>query len=590
MINSAQQYPVHVLLNNEDKVQYRVPKYQREYSWQRPQWEDLFEDLVEADGSHFLGTIITLNQTKDASSKIVLELIDGQQRMTTLTILLAAVYSCLAEDSNPDDETTLNRLNLRHRLVRKNDQELRVIPQVQGHNLADYSTALNRAGLTDIKADVRPYYPSRRISKCYQYFRDAIESLAETEEVALAVAANRILESVLQAVMVKIEVASHADAFVLFESLNNRGMALTPVDLIKNHLLAESERRSVMSVDEAFDRWNAMLANLGDDYAMHERFLRHYYNAFRGELPLVENAPVATKARLIRIYERLLADDFTGVIERLVGASELYGRIACVRGADRSTSLDVALNRLMRAQGVPSYVLILWLMVHAEELRIDETHLNRVIGHLTSFFVRRNLSGLPATYTLPKLFMTVIESLNGLAADGVVGEIRRRLVEVSVSDETFREALRGPIYNVNSDVARFVLTALEEERMTSESQRDLWEWERGHFVWTIEHIFPQGANLPEGWVEMMGGSEAATAAQESDVHRLGNLTITRYNSTLSNRTFSEKRDREDQKGRAIGYRNGLWLNADLRDRDGWVLADIHERTERLAVEVLNLFS
>ena len=111
----------------------------------------------------------------------------------------------------------------------------------------------------------------------------------------------RVREAVEQAILVKIEVASHADAFVLFESLNNRGMPLTPVDLIKNHLLAESERKRVMDVDEAFQLWNEMLTNLGDNYATQERFLRHYYNAFKAELPEIPSAPVATRTNLIRI-------------------------------------------------------------------------------------------------------------------------------------------------------------------------------------------------------------------------------------------------------------------------------------------------
>src|SRR5699024_7081178 len=146
-------------------------------------------------------------------------------------------------------------------------------------------------------------------AKCYQHFRSAIQKLAESEEVTEPEAALRVYEAAIHAVIVKIEVDSHADAFVLFESLNNRGMPLSPVDLIKNHLLAESEKKHVMNVDQAFKHWNDMLTSLGDSYSTQERFLRHYYNAFKSELPDVPNAYVATKSNLIRIYEKVLGQD-----------------------------------------------------------------------------------------------------------------------------------------------------------------------------------------------------------------------------------------------------------------------------------------
>ena len=92
------------------------------------------------------------------------------------------------------------------------------------------------------------------------------------------------LDKVSQACLVKIEVASHADAYTLFESLNNRGMPLTAIDLIKNKLLARLETTEPGKVDHYFDVWNKLLGYLGDDYSVQERFFRHYYNAFKDPL------------------------------------------------------------------------------------------------------------------------------------------------------------------------------------------------------------------------------------------------------------------------------------------------------------------
>jgi hypothetical protein len=588
VIKSAHAYPVHALLSYESNIVYRVPPYQREYSWQKAQWEDLFQDLVEAEGQHFLGTIITLNQTTDAVHGGVLELVDGQQRATTLTLLLASIYSVLREHYDElDEDARFDLVTLGRQLVR-NDGGLRVVPQTQGHNLDDYRAVLAEAGLK-VEAIKRPYFPVRRIAKCFHYFRSSIARLAESEGVDPVEAAIRVRKAVQQAVLVKIEVATNSDAFVLFESLNNRGMPLTPIDLIKNHLLAESERRGVMNVEDAFKLWNEMLTNLGDNYATQERFLRHYYNAFKTELPSVPNAAVATRTNLIQIYEKLLAGDIQAGVDSLVAASRVYGRVTCVAETDAPTALDRSFRQLMRAQGAPSYVLVMWLLTKQSELALTEEHLIAITRRLTSFFVRRNLTGYPQTYALPKLFMTIIEKLSGHAGDTIVAAVAQELTDVSSTDDEFRRRLMGPVYDENTEVTRFLLTALSEDAMTKETWTDLWAQEKGHYVWTIEHILPQGANLPAAWKEMLGGAAAAAAAQEVDVHRLGNLTITAYNSTLGNKSFAEKRDRTDSRGRYIGYRNGLALNAELATRDSWTVADIEARTNELANQIIAKF-
>jgi hypothetical protein len=256
---------------------------------------------------------------------------------------------------------------------------------------------------------------------------------------------------------------------------------------------------------------------------------------------------------------------------------------------DETTPLDEAFRQLMRAQGSPSYVLVMWLLRKQAVLGLTDAHLATVARRLTSFFVRRNLTGFPQTYALPKLFMTMIEQLDGVHGTEIVEVITKELAGASSSDDEFRKRLEGPIYEENTDVARFLLTTLSEDAMTKETRTDLWAQEKGHFVWTIEHILPQGANLPDAWKQMLGGAAAAASAQETDVHRLGNLTITAYNSTLGNKSFPEKRDRTDPRGNAIGYRNGLALNTDLANRETWTAADIVVRTTKLADTVVSRF-
>ena len=237
----------------------------------------------------------------------------------------------------------------------------------------------------------------------------------------------------------------------------------------------------------------------------------------------------------------------------------------------------------------PSYVLLMWLLSKRPDLKPSEEDLVQVTEGLTSFFVRRNLTGYPQTYALPKLFMTIIEKISGHTGAEVLQVVTQELRNASSGDDEFRKRLEGAIYEENADVARFILTTLSEDAMTKETRKDLWAQEKGHFVWTIEHILPQGANLPDVWKQMLGGAESAAAAQDEYVHKLGNLTITAYNSTLGNKSFADKRDRTDAKGRFIGYRNGLALNESLAAKESWTVTDIETRTRELAEQAAARF-
>lgn len=131
-----------------------------------------------------------------------------------------------------------------------------------------------------------------------------------------------------------------------------------------------------------------------------------------------------------------------------------------------------------------------------------------------------------------------------------------------------------------------------EQGMTKETWVDLWKYEGKLFVWTIEHIFPQGDNIPASWVTMIadGDPKKAKTIQETHVHKLGNLTISGFNSALGNKSFKDKRDRTDSKSREVGYKNGLKLNAELATAEGWSVAQIDTRTTTLVDQVMSLFA
>lgn len=586
MIKSVYNYPVSTLLDIESGVVYAIPRYQREYTWSRAQWDALFEDLLDNELHYFLGSIICINQSQDALTVQSLELVDGQQRMTTLSLLLAAIYQSYRTLPNLGMEQQIELYNLKHKLVlKKKPDQPRLIPQVQNNNQQDYFAVLGQTGILD-DVDTVPNAGNRRVLKAFRHFISRIELYLEHSTDPIA-SLQALLEKVNTATLVKIEVAGHSDAYTLFESLNNRGVPLTAIDLIKNKLLAVLESKDPGSIDTQYNRWKKVIDALGDDYAVQERFFRQYYNGFKTDLKDVVSVPVATKSNLMQVYEKLIAHDAEGFLHAMIRLSSRYAQIVGYRAVPEQPKLSSLLLSLDRIQGAAAYLLLMVLMERQAELELKHEHLEQVVSFLIAFFVRRNTTDLPPTRDLTRIFMDVAETIRELSAGDVVSHIQHRLKAESASDEQFEKSLKGPIYEDNKAVCRFVLCALEESRMTRETQVDLWALKGKQYVWTIEHIFPQGENIPDSWVQMIADGDANVAEQhrQTYAHCLGNLTISGYNSALGNKSFGEKQSRTDSQGREVGYNNGLYLNQALATEDSWTVEKLKARTVQLVLEV-----
>ena len=303
---------------------------------------------------------------------------DGQQRLTTISLLFAAIYQALNERKpHLDEETTIELVNLKRKLVLKSPKgALRVVPQIQNHNLDDYCAVLAEINVLE-EFDLKPWGSVRKIYRAYRYFGQRLTQLAGSSENG-APAILDLLTRISQATMVKIEVASHADAYILFESLNDRGMPLTAVDLIKNKLLAKLEAGGSGGVETHFRRWTKLLGYLGDDYSVQERFFRQYYNAFKDEL----NAPwrladerkkdplgsVATRSNLMYIYEKLINENAAACLQKLLDAGRIYAALLDRTLTDEQSTLQKPLQNLARIQGAPAYVLMLYLFKHRSAL------------------------------------------------------------------------------------------------------------------------------------------------------------------------------------------------------------------------------
>ena len=594
-------------------VVYRIPKYQREYTWGINDWDALFNDVTENDYGYFLGSYICVNS--GSLNGTTFEEIDGQQRFTTIMLLLTALYeklNALKEQMDEDERTDL--ANLRSELAnkkqtytsdgtKKTEYVQRLILQKQNMNDEDFSFVLSDKGIITGQKGHPKNFGNRRISKAYKHFGKLIdEKVADAKEENPNIndvgALFGIVRKFENAIMVGIEVDTNKDAYMLFESLNHRGVPLSALDLIKNTLIASAESKA--DADNNYEIWKQILFNVGqEDYSVQERFFRQYYNSFREEL----NAPykgsdkkyylgyLATRTTLLDIYEKMIKSDYKSLLDDLLQKSKIYALIT--NNSEDEYVYTTSLADLERIAGAPSYILLLYVMSNQDELDLADGNLDEIIKTLITFFVRRNVTDVPNTRKLTQLFIDIISEVKVLRGAEVVSAVREKLISVSATDEAFESKLRGSIYDENPEATRFILCSIEAQHQTKEIYSDLWARDNSNkYVWTIEHIFPEGENIPDAWVDMIavGDKDRARQYRSDYVHTLGNLTITGYNQNLSNMSFEQKKDRKSKdKTKDMGYRNGLYLNQTVVYEDSWTIDRIKARTDMLVQTLKDMY-
>ena len=265
MIKDCKPYELKVILGHDKKAFYDIPKYQREYTWGMSEWDALFDDLVDNSKGYFLGTIICVNKSISTFEETRLSVIDGQQRLTSLTLLLLAIYKELEKHKDSFKETEADKFrDLKKEIVVLNDDEepvSRIVPQAQGNNLADFQYLLYDNGLLNDYPSVK-FRQRRKIYKAFKFFQEQVANYIEEEKQADSSKDDKtilfdFLKKVNGALMVYIEVDSNQDAYMLFESLNNRGVPLSAIDLIKNLVISKSEEDGL--TDKIYSQWEIIL-------------------------------------------------------------------------------------------------------------------------------------------------------------------------------------------------------------------------------------------------------------------------------------------------------------------------------------------
>jgi uncharacterized protein with ParB-like and HNH nuclease domain len=568
---------------------YHIPRFQREYVWRKHNWSKLLEDIYDNDPGHYMGSVICVHEENELSpsNELIYEVVDGQQRLTTLSLLLAAIYFKFVSEAiteNPeikqDDDYIIKLNSIRQRLIKKLSPTgnklpwgvftsgkltycLRVQPSTQESNLSDYQYILSEIG---VLPEV-PYpkgFGKRRIYRTYKYFYNHIPSdLAGLYD---------LLDRIYRLSFIHISEASQSKAFLLFETLNYRGVPLSAIDIIKNKMLATLESKYAVKIDASYDEWQKILDNLPED-SDQDRFLRQFYNAYKFDPKIkIGNITRATRSNIITVYENLIKKDAKQIFDELNAKAKVYNQL--IEPEKYTTSpLNTSLVNLERIGAVPSYTFLLYLFALDESNFAEPKVKQKTVELMCKYYFRRNITDYPNTRELDGINIDLVEKCQKEISEGkkisfafISNLVLTGKGEPSTID-TLREMLADNLFYNNDSMARYALARLDEENHSREYTPDLWARnEKGLFIWTVEHIFPQGRNIPGDWVNMIanGDREEAEEIQDEWVHCLGNLTLSGYNSKLSNQSFAKKQGKSVANvfGNKIqiGYKNGLALN------------------------------
>jgi uncharacterized protein with ParB-like and HNH nuclease domain/predicted transport protein len=530
--------------------QFVIPIYQRAYSWTERECLQLWEDILrtgsnERISAHFVGSIVYVEKgLYQVSSQSPLLVIDGQQRLTTVTLLIEALARALGS-GEPLDGFSAKKLRNYYLLNPLEEEERR------------YKLLLSQTDKTTLKAVVdqqpKPNGYSLRVEGNFALFQEWVAALGGH----LVPLCNGLAKLII------VDISLNRDQDnpqLIFESLNSTGRELTQADLIRNFILMGLEPQLQTRLYEQF--WRPMEVEFGQEaYPIHfDSFMRHYLTMKTGDIPNVGEVYEAFKQ-----YAR--SPKVTGV-ESLVADIRTFAAYYCAMalGSEQDSDLKIAFHDIRELRVDVAYPFLLELYHDYACQILSKSELLQVARLIESYVFRRAVSGIP-TNSMNKTFATFRRDLK-----------KDRYVESIQAHFLLLPSYRR--FPADNEFKRNIqLKDLYKFRSRSYWLRRLENYDRKERVsvdeYTIEHIMPQNENLSAQWQADLGAEWKRV--WQTYLHTLGNLTLTGYNSEYSDRPFKEKRD---MKG---GFAESpLRLNQGLGKLEHWDEETIRERGERLA--------
>ncbi len=550
----------------KNSTQFIIPIYQRNYSWTNKQCDQLWDDILRAGEddkihAHFIGSIVYVERAlSTVSSQESLLVIDGQQRLTTCTLLISALADFFEKNNISELLSVFSAKKLRNYYLTNPEEE------GDRHFKLILSETDKDTLLSILKNTPEPEKISIRIKQNYEQFQKLI--LANKDKLEL------ICRGLDKLIIVEVALDRVNDnPQLIFESMNSTGLELSQADLIRNYILMGLE--PTLQNELYNNYWRKMEQLFGQEvYNQYfDDFMRHYLTTKTGYIPNIR--------QVYNEFKRFSHSAFPNDIKGLVNDIYTYAGYYCAFALNKENepTLKQAFTDLRELKVEVAYPVLLDAYHAYKQGNINHEELCQIVRLIESYVFRRSICDIP-TNSLNKTFAALARNLD---KECYLENLQVQLLTLPSyrrfpSDEEFlREIKIRDLYNFARRV--YLLRKLENYgRKEIVNVND----------YTIEHILPQNPKLSAEWKAELGNNWEII--QQTYLHTLGNLTLTAYNSEYSDHPFTYKRNSvQDKEGNLIGLAHSpLKLNEHLGQT--WNEDEIKKRANRLAERSIKIWS
>lgn len=547
--------------------QFIVPIFQRNYSWQKNQYEQLWFDILRASKfkekqNHFIGSIVYIDMGTPAGRPQQLLLIDGQQRLTTISILLCAIKDYVQKFNL--ETKLINLAKIKNQFLYNSDEidedRYKLLLNVQDKET--YIKLIDNTIFTVNK-------PTTNIIKCYEFFYERIEDFIKQHGQI-----DEIYAGIFKLSLVSISLDKDSDnPQMIFESMNSTGKDLSQTDLLRNYLLMDLTPEKQTRLYKTY--WKSMEELFGEDIYKNDVNKFDYF--IRDFLTLKSDTGYICKINNVyENFKRYYLDNNCekfAVLKDLFTYAKYYAWIDLLQENDDELKLYWQEFKKLDSHVVYPFLLKLY-DDYSRQILIKEDF-KKILQVVISYLWRRAICEIP-TNSLSKTFATLYQAVD---KDDYVNSVIKAFVFKSSykrfpSDYEVREKLQ------TKDIYHFRLRKYLLEALENYYHKEPIDLNTANY--TIEHIMPQNIEHNLSWQQMLG--EDWQEVHSLYLHTLGNLTITGYNAEMSNKSFGEKVNGES------GFKHShLKLNESIAQSDVWNKKAIQRRTNILTDIILKIW-
>ena len=542
--------------------QFIIPIYQRTYSWQEEQCEQLWDDITRAGDddkiqAHFTGAIVYIEGSSyQVSTQSQLLVIDGQQRLTTLCLLIEALARSIGSSQEVDG---MSARKLRNYYLLNHEEE-------EDSHFKLLLTQTDKTTLTRLLEGKKlPQDYSYRIKENFRYFKEKIKKLNEDEK-------KRLLKGLSKLTVVDISLQREDNPQLIFESMNSTGMALREGDLIRNFMLMGLEQTKQKELYEKY--WRPMELLFGQEILKEnfDMFMRNYLTLKLRNIPKIDE--IYPKFKFYYRGEKGKGKKDEELIEDIYKSARYYCAFAFDKEEDEE--LRVAFRDLAALRIEITYPLMLQLYQDYEANVLARGDFISLVRLIESYIFRRSICDVPTNILNKYLAGLATECADNEGRKNNYLEFVKARLQLGKNrirfpdDKEFKECFQ------NKDLYNYRNRSYWLRRIENQGRKERVSIKE----YSIEHIMPH--NLTTKWKKGLG--DEWQEIHERYLHRAGNLTLTEYNSEYSNRSFAEKRDIEG------GFRESpLRLNKGLRKLERWDKDSIEKRGLKLAEKAIKIW-